>query len=83
MIDSTDDARVENNPPQQPRAEGDPMRLQYRVLSEQEKAQMGSIKLEFEALYLRLAVMGSSREMSLAKTALEEACMWAVKHITR
>ena len=26
--------------------------------------------------------IGASREMSLAKTKMEEACMWSVKHIT-
>ena len=27
--------------------------------------------------------MGQSRELSLAKTKIEEAVMWAVKHITK
>jgi hypothetical protein len=83
IMDSTNDRRIENNPPQESKTYGDPMRLQYRILSDAEKAAMGSLKLEFEALYLRLAVMGTSREMSIAKTYLEESCMWAVKHITR
>lgn len=83
MINSTDDKRIGNNPPQESKAYGDPMRLQYRVLSEAEKFEMDSLKLEFEALYLRLCAMGTSRETAIAKTHLEDACMWAVKHITR
>lgn len=27
--------------------------------------------------------IGQSRELSLAKTKIEEAVMWAVKHVTR
>jgi hypothetical protein len=82
-FDSTDDKRVSNNPPQSPRALGDPMRIQYRQLSDDEKALMGQLKLEFEALYIKVSEMGSSRELSLAKTHLEDGCMWAIKHITR
>lgn len=82
LIDSTDDARVGNNPPQQG-AKGDPMRIQYRVLTDWEKERMGEMKLAFEALYIFLDELGYSRELSLAKTSLEESCMWATKHITR
>lgn len=58
------------------------MRHQYRVLSDAEKANMQKIKdmgLEFHEF---IAGIGSSREISLAKTKVEEAVMWAVKHIT-
>lgn len=30
-----------------------------------------------------ISSLGTSRELSLAKTKIEEAVMWAVKHITR
>lgn len=59
------------------------MRHQYKVLSDAEKAQMLAIKdlgLEFLTL---IETMTTSREMSLAKTKIEEAVMWAVKSITK
>ena len=34
-------------------------------------------------MYKLLDHIGSSRELSLAKTKVEEAVMWAVKHIDR
>lgn len=71
-MQATSDERVSNNV----------MRHEYRVLSEAEKADMRAIKdhgLGFHELCGRL---GESREISLAKTKIEEAVMWAVKHIT-
>jgi len=59
------------------------MRHQYRVLSDADKANMTKIKdlgLGFHEFVERL---GASREISLAKTKIEEAVMWAVKHITK
>lgn len=58
------------------------MRHQYRVLGEDEKALMALLKdkgLEFHNI---LDGMKGSREISLAKTKIEEAVMWAVKSIT-
>jgi hypothetical protein len=81
-FNSTDDARIDNNPLQMG-APGDPMRLQYRVLSEEEKATMGGMKKDYERIFMNLDALGSSRELSIAKTKLEESCMWAVKHLTR
>lgn len=71
-VDSTSDARTVNNT----------MRHQYRVLNDADKANMTAIKdkgLEFHDLVTGL---GKSRELSLALTKIEEAVMWAVKHIT-
>ena len=71
-IDSTSDERTINNT----------MRHQYRVLTDVEKANMTAIKdkgMEFHEL---VAGLGSSREISLAKTKIEEAVMWATKSIT-
>ena len=82
-INSTDDARVDNNPPQRPVLPGDPIRVRYRVLSDAEKQTMGELKLAFEDLWARVDALGPSREGSLAQTHLEDACMWAVKHLTR
>lgn len=71
-VDSTSDARTVNNT----------MRHAYRVLSDDEKANMQAIKdrgLEFHDF---LQSLGASRELSIAKTKLEEVVMWAVKHVT-
>ena len=72
-IPSTSDQCVENNV----------MRHQYKVLTETEKLQLQTIKdkgLEFHTL---VEDLGQSRELSLAKTKIEEAVMWAAKHLTR
>ena len=72
MLESTSDDRIANNV----------MRHEYRVLSEEEKLQMKGIKdlgLEFVNLCNEV---GKSRELSLAITKIEEAVMWAVKHVT-
>jgi hypothetical protein len=74
------------------------LRHQYRVLSDEEKAQMQAIKdkgLEFLELIESLRspptpipgsdmVMGTvDRELVIATERLEEAVMWAVRHITK
>jgi len=71
-VNSTSDERTVNNT----------MRHSYRVLSEEEKAQMQYIKDLGLKLHNELEAMGQSRELSLAKTKTEEAVMWGVKHIT-
>ena len=71
-VESTSNERTVNNT----------MRHQYRILTDAEKANMAAIKdkgLEFHALVTGL---GKSREISLAVTKIEEAVMWAVKHVT-
>jgi hypothetical protein len=84
-VDSASDARTANNV----------VRHEYRVLSDLEKAQMKEIKdagLDFihmlEDIGGNPATPGqparmASRELALAQTKMEEAVMWAVKHITR
>lgn len=86
-VKSTSDARVVNNV----------MRHNYRVLSESEKLDMQAIKdmgLDFIDKLYRMSghndeVMPTegapfaSRELSIAATKMEEAVMWAVKHITK
>ncbi len=79
-VDSANDERTVNNV----------MRHQYKVLSDKEKEQMLLIKdkgLEFlELLQIVGGTIGTdrqaSRELSLAQTKIEEAVMWAVKHVT-
>lgn len=71
-VESTSDERTVNNV----------MRHQYRVLSDEEKAQMQAIKDKGLELHELIESIGQSRELSLAKTKNEETVMWAVKHIT-
>lgn len=75
-IDSTSDERTANNV----------MRHEYRSLSEDEKIDMKAVKdkgLEFYQLIESIErLRGKSRELSLAKTKIEEAVFWAVKDIT-
>lgn len=61
----------------------DIMRQNYRQLTEEEKNQLALIKSVGSSFYHRLVDIGESRELSLAKTKIEEAVMWATKHITR
>lgn len=81
-VPSTSDQRVANNI----------MRHNYRVLDASEKDQMGAIKDTGLYFIQQLHSIGgtdntqdrqASRELSLAQTKIEEAVMWAVKHITR
>ena len=60
----------------------DVMRRSYRELSDSEKARLSEFKLEAHGLYLMLSQYGNSRELSLAKTKLEECVMWATKALT-
>jgi hypothetical protein len=58
------------------------MRQTVRRLSDAERGQVQAVKdkgLEMHELFTSL---GSSRELALAKTKVEEAVMWAVKAIT-
>ncbi|AEH79659.1 hypothetical protein U8C32_09305 [Sinorhizobium medicae] len=71
-VDSTSDDRRVNNT----------MRHAYRVLNDDEKAAMQDVKDIGMAFHDRIAALGNSREVALAKTKVEEAVMWAVKHIT-
>jgi hypothetical protein len=59
------------------------MREVYRPLSQPESWDMLEIKRLGREFYEFMEKIGDSREMSLAKTKIEEAVMWATKHITR
>lgn len=72
-VDSISDDRTANNV----------MRHEYRILSEKEKQMMQEIKDKGLEMYSFIDSLGESRELSLAKTKIEEAVMWAVKHITK
>ena len=61
----------------------DPLRKSYRALSEEENTVISNIKECGQNFLQLLEDAGDSREISLAKTKVEEAVMWAVKHVTR
>lgn len=71
-VDSASDDRTINNT----------VRHTYRVLSDEEKAQMVKIKDAGQALIDIINETGKSRELSLALTNAEQSVMWAVKHVT-
>lgn len=73
LVDSTSDDRTVNNV----------MRHEYRVLTDDEKTAMKAIKDAGLAFLEGVDLIGNSRELSLAKTKIEEAVFWAVKHITK
>lgn len=60
----------------------DVMRQEYRELSEHEREMVSTIKKAGQDFWDLIGHIGSSRELSLAKTKTEEAVMWAVKHLT-
>jgi hypothetical protein len=72
-VKSESDERVVNNV----------MRHEYRVLSALEKEEMKEFKDKGLAFIEFCDKLGKSRELSLAITKMEEAVMWAVKHITK
>lgn len=72
VVDAASDERVVNNV----------MRHQYRVLSDKEKEHMQVVKDLGANFYRFVRDLGASRELSIAKTKIEEAVMWAVRHIT-
>jgi hypothetical protein len=72
-IESSSDGRVTNNV----------VRHEYRVLGDDEKRQVLTIKDMGLHFIEYCNAIGQSRELSLAKTKIEEAVMWAVKHVTR
>lgn len=71
-VDSTSNERTANNT----------MRHQYRVLTEEEKESMQTLKDMGLAFIDFCDSLGASRELSLAKTKMEEAVFWAVKSVT-
>lgn len=71
-FESTSDERTANNA----------VRHTYRVLTDDEKANMLRLKDLGAAFIAACDEIGASRELSLAKTNAEQAVMWAVKHVT-
>ena len=80
-VESTSDERTVNNSPRQ----------NYRILSDEEKLQVGQIKAIGESFLMTLHAVGgtdpggdrmASRDLSLAQTHVEDAVMRAVRHVT-
>lgn len=81
--DMNDTVKSESNE----RTANNAVRHTYRVLTDNEKIDIVAIK-DIGADFLNhidtVASHGSdSRELALARTKVEEAVMWAVKHITK
>lgn len=78
MVDAASDERTVNND----------VRHQYRVLSDAEKATMTWLKDTGQSFITHCDELAANnpaigREMSLAKTKMQEAVMWAVNGITK
>lgn len=59
------------------------LRHTYRELSEDEVLAINAIKDTGLRMLSMIEDLGQSRELSLAKTKIEESVMWAVKHVTK
>jgi len=57
-------------------------RPKYRALSDAEKALHDDIKAAYGAVELLINQIPEGRYRSLAMTALEQSCMWAIKELT-
>jgi len=66
---------------------GDPFRKNYGTLSDDQKRMMDVTKTVYENSWQALTAVemafGSSRDISMAKTDLQNSCMWAVRAITK
>lgn len=72
-VDSASDRRIDNNV----------VRHEYRILSDVEKTAMRDLKDLGLSFITKCQSLGTSRELSLAITNVEQAVMWAVKHVTK
>jgi len=82
-IDSQSPERRHTIPAQSDdRTANNAVRHKYRELSDEEKANMVALKDMGATFIAACDALGQSRELSLAKTKIEEAVMWSVKHLT-
>lgn len=61
----------------------DVTRIRSAELSEEAQNEINTIKQMGNDFIGRIDANGSNRELSIAKTKMEEAVMWAVKGLTR
>lgn len=64
------------------RTSNNTLRHEYRTLNDAEKKQISDVKNLGEVFLGTIDELGSSHELSIAKTKIEEAVFWAVKDIT-
>lgn len=92
MTNPTGDAMVNSTSDERVVVTSNIMRHKYRKLSDAEQQQMQSVKDQGLLFIQGLHSLGGtdptgerqgSRELSIAQTKMEEAVMWAVKHLTR
>lgn len=57
-------------------------RPRYRALSTEEKVLHDDLKIAYERVERYMDNLPEGRYKSLALTALEESCMWAIKQLT-
>lgn len=57
-------------------------RPRYRALSDEEKTLLDDLKDAYAKVESIIELIPAGRYRSLAVTALEESCMWAVKELT-
>ena len=57
-------------------------RPRYRALTDEELALADDVKAAFAAVEKQIERIKTGRYRSLAMTALEEACFWAIKELT-
>lgn len=63
--------------------EDDVMRVQYRPLDEHEKARMLRIKTAGQEMLNILDAFGNSAELTIARTKVVEAVMWAIHGLAK
>lgn len=75
------------NPTGDERTANNTMRQEYRILSEEEKAQMRDIKDLGSQFFSQLIsierVRGRSSDLDIAKQKIQEAVFWVVHEVTK
>jgi len=59
------------------------MRQKYKQLTDEDRLKIQNIKDAGLMFYEYIESCGESRELSIAKTKIEEAVMWSIKHVTK
>lgn len=83
MVDSTDPARLQNNPPGGAPAGDNTMRHEYRILTPAEIQAVKDLKDQGLTLLQLIQSIGHSDELVAAQRYARQAVMWAVAHVTK